>query len=563
MAARRISRILPAVLLLAAALGLVSCATSRGTTLQRVTSTQQRSSGGGATPPQEPTQNPPGTTSGLQVLTDPSNVEVYIDGDYKGLSPVVMEEISVGWHRVVLKKQGYYDSSGWVQFTGDPLLYQVSLTQIIGFLRVTATPTNVEVLVDGTSTSGGTQQVGVGEHEVTVRSFGYTPYTATVTIAEKQLTALDVNLQPAPFAITAFSLPKSSVNPHNPGTLGSIDVDFSVTGPGTGRLFVLDGTGTEVYSRSLPPFTTWDQAFTWDVHTEAGAALPDGQYTVSVSASGDGAETATTRQATLTVDSTLRVLPRSLWSGSSGLLYAPVTEVLPPGDFQLGLLGAGIATTDLSSIQAPLQVGVRLGAVPGIEVDASAGLIGTSTVLPLFGTVAARWEFLPPRDAVGTSAALQAKLSVQVSTSQSSTGPLMTDTFANFSGLSVEVPLELTLGAISGLLSFGVNGSFWYPYLFRADGVTPAFGPVTWLYLRAGILLDLGSVTAGISASTRTGQLPGGVAFLAWPTPFQAGAEVHWLVPGTGIVVSAIVAGEYEDSANYYFMGGAGLGIIY
>jgi hypothetical protein len=83
------------------------------------------------------------------------------------------------------------------------------------------------------------------------------------------------------------------------------------------------------------------------------------------------------------------------------------------------------------------------------------------------------------------------------------------------------------------------------------------------MYVRAGVLLDLGSVTAGISASTRTQQLPGGYAFLSSPIPFEAGAEIHWLVPGTRLVVSGIFAGEYQDSNNYYFMGGAGLGFLY
>jgi hypothetical protein len=116
---------------------------------------------------------------------------------------------------------------------------------------------------------------------------------------------------------------------------------------------------------------------------------------------------------------------------------------------------------------------------------------------------------------------------------------------------------------VSGLLSFGVAGSLWYPYLFQSDGVTPQFGPVTWLYVRAGVLLDLGSVSAGISASTRTQQLPGGVAFLGSPIPFETGAEIHWLIPGTSLVVSGILAGEYQDSNNYYFMGGGGLGFLY
>jgi hypothetical protein len=562
---RRCVRAFTALLCLGAVLLAASCATSRGSTLGQVVSTQgtsatgQKSSGN---PPQEPAQNPPGSSKGLQVLSDPSSAEVWIDGDYKGLSPFVWEDISVGWHRVVLRKEGYYESSGWVEFKGDPVLYQTSLAEIIGFLQVTGTPTNITVSVDGEDIPQGTQQVRVGSHDVTVKSFGYTPYTASVVIAEKTVTTLSVALQPAPFDVTSFALPKSSVNPANPGLLGELEAGFSVTGPGAGEIHVLDATGDDVFTRALPAFTTWDQSFTWDVHTGTGQALTDGTYTMRLVAKGPGDAPPVTRESAFTVDSSMRISQRSVWSGSSGLLYAPVADILPVGDFQLGVLGAGLSDPTYG-IEAPIQLGMRVGVSPGLEVDASAGLIGTSTVLPIFGSISARWGILPLRGGTGTSAAVQVKLAGQVSTSQDSAGPLMTDTFANFSGLSVELPLQLTVGALSGLLSFGATGSFWYPYLFQADGVTPKFGPFAWLYIRAGILLDLGSVTAGVSASTRTQQLPGGISLLSTPIPFEAGAEIHWLLPRTRLVLTGIFAGEYKDANNYFFMGGGGLGFLY
>jgi hypothetical protein len=450
-----------------------------------------------------------------------------------------------------------------VEFKGDPLLYQTTLAQIIGFLQISATPPDITVTVDGQVIPPGTQQVPVGTHEVAVKSFGYVAYTTSVVIAEKAVTALSVALQPAPFDITAFSIPKAAVNPANPGLIGSIEANFSVTGPGSGEIRVEDATGAVVYTRALQDFTTWDQSFTWDVHSSAGQSLTDGVYTLKLDARGTGAEMNVTKDVLFTVDSSLKVAPRSVWSGSAGLLYAPVSEILPQGDFQLGVLGAGISTPGLSSIQAPLQLGMRIGMAPGMELDAAAGLIATSNVLPLFASVAARWSLLVPRGGIGTSAAVQVKLAGQLSATQDSTGPLMTDTFANFTGLSVELPLQLTVGSLSGLLSFGAIGSLWYPYLFQADGITPRLGPVAWLYVRAGILLDLGSVSAGISASTRTQQLPGGIALLSTPIPFEAGAEIHWLIPGTRLVISGVFAGEYQDAYNYYFMGGGGLGFLY
>jgi hypothetical protein len=93
--------------------------------------------------------------------------------------------------------------------------------------------------------------------------------------------------------------------------------------------------------------------------------------------------------------------------------------------------------------------------------------------------------------------------------------------------------------------------------------LVPLFGAVGWLYLRGGVLIDLGDVMFGISASTRTEPLPGGISLLSSPIPFEAGAEIHWLIPGTRLLLSAIAAGEYQDSSNYYIMGGAGLGYLY
>jgi hypothetical protein len=182
--------------------------------------------------------------------------------------------------------------------------------------------------------------------------------------------------------------------------------------------------------------------------------------------------------------------------------------------------------------------------------------------VPFTASIAGRWNFVSPQGAFGTGGAVEAKLSLQYNPAPGVENVLMTDTFANFTGISVELPFQVSLGAVNLVLSAGVTGSLWYPYRVDLTKI-PIVGPVAWLYLRAGVMLELGSVMAGISASTRTEPLPGGIAFLSSPIPFQAGAEIHWLIPGTRLTVSGIVAGEYEDAANYYFMGGAGLGFLY
>jgi hypothetical protein len=463
---------------------------------------------------------------------------------------------------VVLRKTGYREASAWVDFNSTYMFYQASLERIMGFLQLSVLPEGAAAAIDGSPLPTGLVQLGVGSYTLTVRLFGYTEYSARVTVQEAAITSLAVQLDPAPFAITSFVLPKPAVNPENPGLLGTIECLFSVTAPGNGEMQVIDSTGAIAYSRALADFATWDQSFSWDVHDSAGNALPDGAYKLRLVTHAAGSTEEQVREAALTVDRTLKIAPRSVWSGSAGLLYAPTAEVLPEGDFQIGVLGAGIVLSDPGVFQAPVQLSARIGLGNRIEVDASAGLIASSVALPFTASVAARWNISSPQGDYGTGSALQAKLAVQLVPLVDSVTPLMTDTFANFTGVSVELPLQLTLNRVSLLLTPGATASLWYPYRLLADG-TGQQSAVAWLYLRAGALFDLGPVTAGISASTRTEPLPGGVAFLATPVPFEAGAEIHVLIPGTRLLLSGIVAGEFEDGNNYYFMGGAGLGFLY
>jgi hypothetical protein len=408
------------------------------------------------------------------------------------------------------------------------------------------------VSIGGRPVSPGLTQLPVGTYAVIARLFGYTDFQEQVTIEDRSTASLDISLSPAEFAVGSLSVPRPAVNPENPGLLGVLEAGFSVTGPGSGTVSIRDGASTEVFSQALPEFTAWDQSFIWNVRDASGHALADGSYTLVVTAHGAGSDQSVEREIAIRIDRTLKVGPRSLWSGSAGLLYAPVAESLPAGDFQVGILGAGVADGPL--FQAPIMLGARIGFAGRFEVDALGGFIASTTATSFGGSVAARWNLLSQTGANGFSSAVQAKISMWLTPGLSAVSVLADDTFANSSGISVEVPFELSLGPVNFMLSAGAVGSLWYPGQLTTS-------PVAWLYLRGGIMLEAGPVMAGISASTRTEPLPGGVAFIASPMPFQAGAEIHWMIPGSRLVLSGLFAGEYEN--DFIFMGGAGLGLLY
>ena len=541
---------LAAGLLAALAVGvLASCTSTSGSATGPVTVTE------GSAPEQEkpPTQVPT-TQLGLEVVSDPDRAEVWVDGNFEGLTPYIVTDITQGWHQLLLRKVGYRDVSTWIQYTSNYMMYQTSLVRITGFLQIDVSPPNAVVTVGDSVVSPGLHELPVGSFSVSVRAFGYTDFNENVTITEKVVTPVSVTLTPTPFAFGDFSLLRTRVDPDNPGVLGMVEARFTVTGPGTGKIEVHDSQGTIVFSKTLPEFATWRQSFTWDVRNGSGRPLGDGSYRIELSGQGkDGGSSQ--QEAELTVDRTLKIAPRAVWSGSSGLLYVPVAEVLPPYEFEASALGA--AYLQGATYQAPLSMGMRVGIGSRLEIDATGAIIAVSADIPFAVGAAIRWGFLAPTGEYGIAAAVEAKASFQYDPSPTSGNVLLTDLFTDATGIHLALPAQLVLGPVSILGTIGLTTSLWAPY----GTTTP--GALAWLYLRGGVLADLGSVTTGVSAALRT--QPFSAGFLSAPSgfPLQLGVEAHWLVPETRILVSGMAAGVFDSAGSYAFMGGGGLGFLY
>lgn len=553
-------RAVPAFLLPAAVLGLaasvlLSCATQSGSTLRSVESVESGSGPApGEKPPETKPEKVPDSTknkAGLEVVSSPSRADVYIDNAYQGQTPLLLGSIARGRHYLRVSLPGYYEVDRWIDFSGDYVLYEVSLVPITGFLGLTVWPPGSVATVGGTRVAPGVTELPVGTHPLVVRAFGYEDFRGTVSIRERGMTTVDVALVPAPFAFTRASALRERVNPDNPGVLGSLEVSFAVSGPGTAEVEVLDGEGRVVFDASLLPFTTWDQSFRWNCRARDGSPVPDGPYTFRLTGRGEDQAGDVVVEIALAVDRSMRTAPRALWSGAAGLLYAPTADVLPPAGLQVAFLAAIFA--DGLTVRAPAVLGARFGLQGGVELDAAADLIVAGDHAPFGASVSARYALLRPAGPVGLGAALQAGFSAQFDPPD---GVLLSDTFADFSAISLGVPLELAAGPVRVLFSPSVAASLWTPMAGTRD---PAF--TAWLYLRAGVLLDFGQVVAGVSASART--LPFAAGFPGLGLPVQAGAEMHWLIPNTHLLVSGILASEIESATDFYLMGGAGLGFLY
>jgi diacylglycerol kinase family enzyme len=113
---------------------------------------------------------------GKKKLTIKTNVqaEVYIDGEFLGVSPLTVE-VSKGKHTLEIKKSGFYTIREIINITDDRSLY-FTLREILKKLTI---KTNVPALVyiDGVykGETPLTVKVTTGEHTLKIEKDGYEP----------------------------------------------------------------------------------------------------------------------------------------------------------------------------------------------------------------------------------------------------------------------------------------------------------------------------------------------------------------------------------------------------
>jgi hypothetical protein len=503
---------------------------------------------------EEEEQPEEGEIVGVEILSDPSGADVYVNNRYMGETPLVIVDMEPGSYKLDLQKSGYYAASGWLEFEGGSMSYEVALEQITGYLYVETEPPDAIVRVDGESVGQGVSELPIGNYTVTVLAFGYEEHKSVVSIAEKQTTKVDVALEEADFRITEPRLSRSTLNPDNPGLLGKALLTFQVSTYGRGTLRILDETGEEVLTEELSPFTWWDQEFIWDGRSGRGTSLPDGAYTIRVEGRGDRDGRRDTIERLITIDHSLTIAYRSVWSGQSGLLYAATTETLPRSSFQIASLLMGHFETGAELIyRAPLNLTARFGLGSDMEAGFGIGIILEDVPLvPLFFTGSFKYRAYRSAGAIAVNTALTGKATFHTTTG--------TDVFTNFTGLSLGLASQLKVGPLSLLIQPEIILSPWrVTYDPTADFMNP-LGAYFWLYGRTGLLLDLGTVVTGISASVRSRPFSQGFHI---NLPFQGGFEIHLLLPNTQLYASFALAAEINSLYDWYLMGGGGLGYIY
>jgi hypothetical protein len=139
------------------------------------------------------------STGLISVNSTPPGATIVLDGTIKGITPANLTDISVGSHKIVLKKSGYDDYPVTVTVSSGKTT-RISATLIVstGSINVRSSPSGATIVLDGT-TRGTTPTIltgiSVGSHTLVLKKSGYNDYTTDVLVNKEQTVPVSAILQ--------------------------------------------------------------------------------------------------------------------------------------------------------------------------------------------------------------------------------------------------------------------------------------------------------------------------------------------------------------------------------
>jgi hypothetical protein len=505
---------------------------------------------------------------GLVIRSDPSHAQVYIDGIERGYTPLTLGNLAKGDYGIRIRKEGYEDRRIRVKVKENSrLTVSLDLDKVMGQVwvevkrsagspgeeRLTLKP---EISFEGITMTGPMLSLPVGFQTITVQAFGWESVSRTVYINRNFPQSLSVELKPAAFRLSGISVSRQRFNPDNSGSLGTTEFRFDVSAPGRGEIKIEDTNGDSVFSGRLGPFTDWSQSVKWGGETLWGSALPNGVYTVHISAESapwDNSEPEIREaSAQVIIDGSLDIFPLALSSGVSGLLFSPAPDVLPKGSFQIdGALLFGnpwvennagdTAAPKLNSL--PFSAGFRTSILKNLELAGALNIIPKADgAADIAAAGSLKWALKDMTSSVPLSMAAALSYTWM---EEGSVTP-----FGTGAGVQIAFPLSWQpLRLLSMTISPGI--------LWTGDEGYPS-DPVPRVLVSGGALFRQPYFTAGISARSEflfNGTHPG-------PGLLLAGGELRLFPPPSSFVFT-LSGGTWYKDGSWGGYGGAGIGFIY
>lgn len=151
----------------------------------------------------------PATVGSLHVTSSPAGADIYIDGSYRGYTPLLIGNLAAGNHNVLLRLAGYQEyTTATSVVAGSTTELPVTLTALpssVGSVNVVSYPAGASVYLDGTY-RGQTNpydaldipNIAPGDHAVILALAGFYNYATPVTVTAGQSTSVVATLKALP-----------------------------------------------------------------------------------------------------------------------------------------------------------------------------------------------------------------------------------------------------------------------------------------------------------------------------------------------------------------------------
>jgi len=139
----------------------------------------------------------------IRVTSEPTHASVYLDGKYRGTTPLTIRQVSAGEHRIRVAKKDHNDWSKTIFVERGKMSYVFARLESLyryrkGSIQVSSQPSRARVSIDGVD-KGKTpltiRRVKVGWHEVAVIKEGYRIYVKHVYVDRGERVYLEAELE--------------------------------------------------------------------------------------------------------------------------------------------------------------------------------------------------------------------------------------------------------------------------------------------------------------------------------------------------------------------------------
>lgn len=218
-------------------------------------------------------ENPPAV---IRITADIPKTEVYVNGRYEGVVPVILDPAPPGLHQISLLRDGYHpESFSITAVQGIRKMIRVEMRPRTGVLLVENTPDNAVFTIPEIGTVEPGMMIPEGEYLLQIDAFGYIPKTITVYIAHDEKFVADGSLEKAAFKLVSF---KAQERSHNPESSTPLAFSITATAGGTARIVITDVENRTVHEIEDISLETRTTTVNWRGSNSSGRLLPDGQY---------------------------------------------------------------------------------------------------------------------------------------------------------------------------------------------------------------------------------------------------------------------------------------------